>query len=111
MKVQKRKMKIERKLKYEGHEINNWSIISSVNPWHRYHKEADSFRASAMRSLTVSLSPTKFKADANKAIMLGVACAIDSEASAVGVMTGAMFAVVPLSVSSHNLRVRHSVVG
>ena len=105
MKVLKRKMKIEMKLKYEGHEINNWSIISSVNPWHRYHKEADVLRASAMRSLTVSLSPTKFKADASKAITLGVACSVVSEASTVGVMTGATFAVVPSSVSSHNLRV------
>ena len=104
-------MKIEIKLKYEGHEINNWSIISSVNIWHRYHKEADALRVSGMRSLILSLSPTKFKADVSKAITLGVACVVVSEAFAVEVMTGATFAVASSSVSSHNLRVQHSVVG
>ena len=64
-----------------------------------------------MRSLIVSLYPTKFKADASKAIILGVSRAVVSEAYAVGAMTGAMFTVAPSSVSSHNLRVRHSVVG
>ena len=84
-------------------------MISSDITWHKYHKEADALRASAMRSLMVSLSLTKFKVDASKSITLGIS--VVPKASSVVVMTGAMFATTPSSVSNHNLRVRHSGVG